>query len=88
MSWHRVTISGDLAAEGFVNAISLAVQATSSAESMNKAEVYRDGNIGTGYTFYLSPRASIIASNVLEEFSAVACAKPDLTELHTVLPGR
>lgn len=93
MSWHRVTFSvatniDAVSAEAFVNAVSGAIQATGSARSLNEAEVYRDDNVVPGHTsFYVSPKASTIAKDVLAEFSAVACAGPNLAALRKVLPS-
>jgi hypothetical protein len=93
MSWHRVNVNvatkiDTISAEAFVNAVSRAIQATGSAESLNEAEVYRDDNPVSGHTsFYVSPKASTIAKDVLAEFSAVACAEPNLAAFRKVLPS-
>jgi hypothetical protein len=76
-----------ISAEAFVNAVSRAIQATGSAQSLHEAEVYRGDNTVSGHvSFYVSPKASTIAKNVLSEFSADACAEPNLAGLQKVLP--
>lgn len=93
MSWHRKTVSvateiDTISAEAFLNEVSKAIQATSSTQSLNEAEVYRDDNTVPGHiSFYVSPKASTIAKNVLAEFSAVACAEPNLAGLRKVFPS-
>jgi hypothetical protein len=93
MSWHRVSISlatkiETISAEAFVNAVSRAIQATGSAQCLNEAVVYRDDSTAPDHpVFYVSPKASTIAKDVLAEFFAVACAEPNLSGLRKVLPS-
>lgn len=93
MSWHRVTVSvatkiDTISAEAFLDKVSKTIQATDSAQSLNEAEVYRYDNTVSGHiSFYVSPKASTIAKNVLAEFSAVACAEPSPAGLRKVLPS-
>ena len=82
------TKTATISAEAFINAVSRAIRATGSAQSLTEAEVYRDDKTVSGQIFfYVSPGASTIAKNVLDEFSAVACAEPNLAGLRKLLPS-